>query len=243
MVKSYEIENSTIDFRSLRVQNIASIENAKIDAMPRILVALFLFTFLTACNHDAAYRGNLAYASGDKVKAYEYWIRAAGEGEASAQYHLGLAYHIGEEVKQDYKKALNWYKKAAAQNFPMALNNLGVLFAKGLGVDRDSRLALKYYYRGALGGNEIAMRNIGDSYRHGLGGLRRDPIRAYFWLSLSIKYGDEKAINSRNKINYQFSKKEISDLEMRVKKFVVTEPLKENFFLIKELKYDGGISA
>ena len=38
--------------------------------------------------------------------------KLAYEGDASAQYHLGLIYYIGNVVPKDYKKAYAWFNIA-----------------------------------------------------------------------------------------------------------------------------------
>lgn len=44
-------------------------------------------------------------------------LKSAGEnGNAEAQYALGLMYFYGEMLDVDYEQARAWYEKAAAQN-------------------------------------------------------------------------------------------------------------------------------
>lgn len=57
----------------------------------------------------------------------------AAQGDAEAQYNLGVMYRVAE----DYKQALFWYGKAAAQGFAPAQYNLGVMYESGLGVVKD----------------------------------------------------------------------------------------------------------
>jgi len=204
--------------------------------MPRILVTVFLFAFLAACNHDSAYRGSLAHATGDQAQAIELWSIAAHDGVASAQFNLGYAYDKGEGVSQDSGKAAEWYRKAADQGAPMALNNLGALYFRGSGVSQDRRVALEYYYAAARAGNRISMRNIGYYYRRGLGVVKDDYARAYFWYSLAIKYGDEKAEDTRGSFEYLLTEEQIIDIKKRVKKITVTDPIDDPYFKIKELE-------
>ena len=45
-----------------------------------------------------------------------YWYRkAADQGNANAQYNLGVMYENGEGVAKDDKQAVYWYRKAADQ--------------------------------------------------------------------------------------------------------------------------------
>ncbi len=63
------------------------------------------------------------------------------QGQASAQYNLGLRYDNGEGVPQDEKKAMMWYLLAAEQGDADALNNLGAMFASGQVIEADNIVA------------------------------------------------------------------------------------------------------
>ena len=72
------------------------------------------------------------------------WVRkAAKQGNAEAQYSLGLMYNNGDGVTQDYQEALKWYRLAAEQGHAPAQNNLGVMYINGEGVTQDYQEALK----------------------------------------------------------------------------------------------------
>ncbi|MEI8174204.1 MAG: tetratricopeptide repeat protein, partial [Deltaproteobacteria bacterium] len=51
----------------------------------------------------------------DPVKAFEWYLKAAGQGDAHAQCSLGYCYYQGAGVTKDLKKAADWYRKAAEQ--------------------------------------------------------------------------------------------------------------------------------
>ena len=60
------------------------------------------------------------YAEGEGVEqdyteAAKWFRKAAEQGDAVAQYTLGIMYSEGEGVSQDYKKAVKWFRKAAEQ--------------------------------------------------------------------------------------------------------------------------------
>jgi hypothetical protein len=50
----------------------------------------------------------------DKEDAVEY-RKAADQGDAEAQYDLGLCYELGSGVPKDEVEAVKWYRKAADQ--------------------------------------------------------------------------------------------------------------------------------
>ena len=56
------------------------------------------------------------------------WFRKAAEqGNAEAQYRLGLSYYNGEGVPKDYAQAAFWWRKAAEQGEDTAQYNLKYL--------------------------------------------------------------------------------------------------------------------
>ena len=59
--------------------------------------------------------------------------------------NLGLLFHYGTDVEQDYEKAFKWYYKAAQQGHAKAQCNLGLLYSKGLGVPENKQAAIKWY--------------------------------------------------------------------------------------------------
>jgi len=82
-----------------------------------------------------------AYESGDYATAIKEWKPLAEQGDASAQYNMGLIYEEGHGVIQDYMAANRWYKLAAEQGVANAQSNLGLLYYEGQGVIQDYILA------------------------------------------------------------------------------------------------------
>ena len=46
------------------------------------------------------------------------------QGDAGAQYRLGLEYSIGESIEKDFDKALAWFHKAASWSSPRCTSSL-----------------------------------------------------------------------------------------------------------------------
>ena len=53
-----------------------------------------------------------------RAEAVKWWRLAAEQGDASAQYSLGLAHAKGQGVPQDYANAVKWFRKAGEQGHP-----------------------------------------------------------------------------------------------------------------------------
>ena len=59
--------------------------------------------------------GAEAYERFDYATALKEWRPLAEQGDAAAQYNLGLMYTKGQGVQQDYVQAYLWFNLAAAQ--------------------------------------------------------------------------------------------------------------------------------
>ena len=80
---------------------------------------------------------NRVYDAGDYEKAAKSYSALAKEGNAEAQYNLGMMYRAGRGVPHDYKEARKWYRLSAEQGNPLAQFNLGWMYASGKGVPQD----------------------------------------------------------------------------------------------------------
>jgi TPR repeat protein len=67
----------------------------------------------------------------------QWFRRAADQGNASAQFYLGVMSAEGHGLPQDYAKAASWYRLAAEHGDPQAQYNLGLSYAEGEGVSLD----------------------------------------------------------------------------------------------------------
>ena len=61
------------------------------------------------------YKGLSAYEAGNYKKAVKWYRQAAKQGNAAAQFNLGLMYRKGEGVTRNDKEAVKWYREAAEQ--------------------------------------------------------------------------------------------------------------------------------
>jgi hypothetical protein len=82
------------------------------------------------------------YANGDdvekdQVEALKWYRKAADQGDARAQFNLGVMYANGRGVAEDYVEAARWFRKAADQGNAKAQFNLGVMYYNGDGVEKD----------------------------------------------------------------------------------------------------------
>ena len=69
----------------------------------------------------------------DSEKFQEVLSRAE-QGDAVAQFNLGVMYGRGEGVPEDDAEAVKWYRKAAEQGLASTQFELGVMYYMGEGV-------------------------------------------------------------------------------------------------------------
>jgi TPR repeat protein len=91
--------------------------------------------------------------------------KAAEQGNADAQYQLGLIYERGfwGELHYNYLEAEIWIRKAAEQGNVDAQYHLGQAYEQGV---KDQEV-IKWYYKAANQGHEKASFVLGKAYLHG----------------------------------------------------------------------------
>ncbi len=121
------------------------------------LLALPLFILMAVCQAYAGLEEGLtALAEGNYGKAYAEINPLAFEGNAEAQFNLGLMYAKGLWVSQNDGEAVKWYRKAAEQGHDQARLNLGLTYYNGLGVAQNSVEGFKWAILSADQGNKQA---------------------------------------------------------------------------------------
>jgi hypothetical protein len=86
--------------------------------------------------------------------AVKWYTIAAKQGNALAQFNLGVVYGDGEGVQQNNRTAVKWYRLAANQGDSSAQTNLGAMYAFGTGVLKDYVEAYKWGNLAAANGNK-----------------------------------------------------------------------------------------
>ena len=136
--------------------------------------------------------GWVASQKGDYKTAFNEWKPLAEQGNADAQYNLGVMYDTGTGVLKDDKEAVKWYLKAAEQGMADAQGNLGVMYDTGKGVLKDYKEAVKWYLKAAVQGYALAQYNLGVMYKNGEGVLK-DSIKAKYWIKKAYENPDASA--------------------------------------------------
>jgi len=123
-------------------------------------VAILLSGFSSAQDFDI---GWAAYRAKDYASAIQHWVPLAEQGHSAAQYHVGLLYHNGDGLRQDYERAQFWLRTAAVQGNVAAQYFLGHMHEMGEGAPQNFGQAHMWY-------------NIASGNGDVLGGKYRDSI-------------------------------------------------------------------
>lgn len=116
----------------------------------------------------------------------------AEQGDAAAQFELGMNYRADED-ESGQAQAADWLAKAAAQGHADAQNNLGRMYEHGQGgLPQDFGKAIELYRQAAVGGCVSANYNLGAMYRSGRG-VSQDYQKAIQWFRTASRLGDADA--------------------------------------------------
>ena len=119
--------------------------------------------------------------------ALHLWI-AAEEGDAEAQYRLGVLCCEGDVVPQDNSEGLRWFLLAGEQGHADAQWMLGAMYRAGDGVPRNPAEAVRWFRRAAEQGHAFSQADLGRAYHDGEG-VKKDVAEALSWYRLSAIQG------------------------------------------------------
>ena len=144
-----------------------------------------------------------------KVKAFEWYKKAAKNHCTDAMFMLARCYHDGLGVKRNYKQACRWYKRAEDNVTYDLMNNpdpigdaaakrVTAYFQNGgsheeLLADCEDEPSFDEIYKFAERGNAREQQILGWNYYHGRG-IEQDYGQAQIWYSRAARQGNEVAM-------------------------------------------------
>ena len=164
-----------------------------------------------------------ALKRGDYATAFREFRPLAEQGNANAQYNLGIMYDNGQGVSQDYAGAVKWFRKAAKQGVAEAQFELGFMYDKGLGVPQDYAKALQWWRKAAERGYAKAQSKLGFMYRNGQG-VPQDYVQAHKWYNLVASrlppgIDRDRAVKNRFIIAKRMTPAQISEAQKLARKW------------------------
>jgi len=175
--------------------------------------------------------------------ASTYLQRAAGRGNADAQYDLANSYQGTPQERErlleiaakhgsskaqfdvgahyqftgDFFSATRWWRLSADNGYAPAQKQLGDCYREGTGVPQDSSAAAKLIEQAAQQGFFSAQMELGEIYEKGQG-VPQDSKRAYFWFiaagaTAPSEYDRQSANQARDEIEQQMKGDQITGTE------------------------------
>ncbi len=132
--------------------------------------------------------GLAAYEERDYKTALSELLPLAKEGDAKAQFYLGIMYKDGSGVPRNYEDAANWMRKAAEQGDMDAQFQLGMWHTSTRFVPKDIEETFRWWNQAASQGHPVAHYYLGLLHAEV---DPQDPTLALMWLNLSVIHGNE----------------------------------------------------
>lgn len=159
---------------------------------------------------------NDAYDIGEYATAYTHYKALAEQGNAIAQFNLGIMYKKGRGVPKDYTKAVEWFRKAADQGDAIAQYQLGKMYLSGHGVPQNYVEAFKWIQGSAELGYAKAQYHTGIMYNSGQG-VAENKVLAYMWFSVAVSRSyypeNRNASMARNTLAAKMTPSEIAEAQ------------------------------
>ncbi len=155
----------------------------------------------------------------DFAAALSEWRQMAEQGQAIAQYNLGITYEYGRGVRQNDVEAVKWYRKASAQGVSVAQYRLGVMYDNGWGVPPSDTEAVKWYSDAAEQGHTLAQHDLAFMYVAGTG-VARDYVRAYMWLNVAVASGNSLMVKHLASVSGNLTSAQIEDAQQLAREWI-----------------------
>ena len=199
------------------------------------LVLILLFSFQTA--QASLSKGLDAAQAGDFIAAYELWLPRAKQGDANAQFYLGLL-HSRQLIDQaSQEQSVKWYLLAANNDHINAQFSLGIKYDKGVGVEQSATEAFSWYFKAANDGHPEAQFNVANMYRDGRGVEHSNEQAATWYKASSINNIPQAQANLALVLHLGIGIEK--DLTMAYVWAILASEADTRFIAIKELVAEG----
>lgn len=162
------------------------------------------------------------YAGADR------WLRmGATDGDAEAQFWLGIGYDRGYFGGLDYQESLKWLRMSAAQGLPNAQLSLGQMHEEGHGVPDNDEVAAYWYRKAADHFSDVdgvfeAEVQLAYMYRDGR--LKRDNVQAYMWFAVLDSSLNPPTDEDVQRVAKRMTNIEVAEAQRRAKVWIDRHP-------------------
>ena len=128
----------------------------------------------------------------DYSSAFKWYLKAAKEGLAIAQFDVATMYEEGLGVSQDHTQAILWYTKSAEQGNSDAENNLGRIYYEGKHIKQDLEKAYELFKSASEDNQLESFSNLAYMYDNGEY-VQEDDAHAFRLYFIAAENGDEES--------------------------------------------------
>lgn len=134
--------------------------------------------------------GVAAYGKREYQTALKLLRKPLENGDAEAQFFVGMLYREGKGVVRDTAAAMRLFRLAADQGYPRAISAVGYAYDHGIGVPQDIDTAISWYRKAITANEPDAFTNLGILYFEGRGVPRdHDHARRLWLMAAEYSYG------------------------------------------------------
>ncbi len=126
------------------------------------------------------------------IGAVKWFTKAAEQGNALAQFAIGMMHERGRGVVESPSEAIRWYRMAAEQGEPNAQYCLGLISSEGKSVQKDSATAAEWFAKAAEKGHAQAQARLGLAHETGEG-VPLNKAEAMKWYRMAADQGYSEA--------------------------------------------------
>ncbi|MEX3011910.1 PDZ domain-containing protein [Hoeflea sp. TYP-13] len=156
----------------------------------------------------------------DPQKAHRYLLKAAEAGQARAMELVAFMYGDGLGTQKNDREAFYWYKQAAEAGLAGAMVNTATRYDLGWGTAEDDVSARQWYEKALANGETGSAYNLAIMYENG-NTVAKDSQRAAELIFISLKSGDEFAIDKMTTQSDRWSKTFRRHLQQQLKNYGV----------------------
>ena len=128
----------------------------------------------------------------DYKKAFEWYKKAADQGDEVAMRNIGQLYWVGNGFPKNCDEAMKWFKLAVEKGDVNAMMGIAACYTDpDYKIDYDEYR--KWLNKAIDTGNEYAMFVCGEDYFYGIRGAKQNYIKAYEWFSKAAEKNSPEA--------------------------------------------------
>ena len=153
--------------------------------------------------------GLIRLEQGDYAGAMRELQPLAEQGDASAQYVVGVMLLSGLASETESGQAADWIRRAAENGHVEAQVELARMYRVGDRVPPDEGRMVEWYRRAAEQGHVGAQLFVADAYAYGHG-VPADNVQAYMWYEVAMRYWGDLAQHARDVVEERMSPEDVA---------------------------------